>query len=318
MKVYFAPLEGLTDEAHRRIHHKYFPGIDRYYMPFLSPTQTHKLSPREERELPPCRKDFVAIPQFLTKSVEDFLWAAERCAERGYQEVNLNVGCPSGTVVAKGKGSGMLSDLESLARFFDEIFAHCPLTISVKTRLGMESAEEFPKILDCFNAYPISELTVHPRVRKQFYKGGVFMDAFRYALANSKAPVCYNGDLCTQSDLQKLGDTFPNLHAAMIGRGLIGNPSLLCGTPVRERIYQYHEELIEEYCRIFGNAHNAMCRMKEHWHMLISLFENSEKLGKQLRKCMNFEQFRAIATEILTQLPLLSDSQAAWRERTPF
>lgn len=318
MKVYFAPLEGLTDEAHRRIHHKYFPGIDRYYMPFLSPTQTHKLSPREERELPPCRKDFVAIPQLLTKSVEDFLWAAERCAERGYQEVNLNVGCPSGTVVAKGKGSGMLSDLESLARFFDEIFAHCPLTISVKTRLGMESAEEFPKILDCFNAYPISELTVHPRVRKQFYKGGVDIASFQYALEYSKAPLCYNGDICTREDLQTLQAQFPTLQAVMIGRGLIGNPAMLSGAPERNTLYAYHEELVDEYCRIFGNAHNAMCRMKEHWHMLISLFEDSEKHGKQLRKCTNFEQFRSIATEILTQLPLHAQSEAAWRERKPF
>ncbi len=318
MKFYFAPLEGLTDEAHRRIHHKYFPGIDRYYMPFLSPTQTHKLSPREVRELPPSRKDLTAIPQLLTKSVEDYLWAAECCAEQGYQEVNLNVGCPSGTVVAKGKGSGMLADLDSLTRFLDQIFARCPLSISVKTRLGMESVEEFPKILDCFNRYPICELTVHPRMRKQFYKGSVDLEAFRYALQNSKAPVCYNGDICTQDDLQKLHEQFPSLQAVMIGRGLIGNPSMLHGTLDRKTLYSYHEELIEEYCHIFGHAHNAMCRMKEHWHMLISLFENGEKLGKQLRKCTNFEQFRAIATEILTQLPLRSETEAAWRERTPF
>lgn len=318
MRIYFAPLEGLTDEAHRRIHHKYFPGIDRYYMPFLSPTQTHKLSPREVRELPPCREDLTAIPQLLTKSVDDFLWAAERCAERGYQEVNLNVGCPSGTVVAKGKGAGMLSDLQSLARFLDEVFARCSLRISVKTRLGIESAEEFPAILECFNRYPISELTVHPRVRRQFYKGGVSLEAFRYALEHSKAPLCYNGDICTCEDLQNLQAQFPVLQAAMIGRGLIGNPAMLSGSPDGKTLYAYHEELLEEYCRIFGNAHNAVCRMKEHWHMLISLFENSEKHGKQLRKCTNFDQFRAIATEILTQLPLRRETEAVWRERTPF
>lgn len=317
MKYYFAPLEGLTDYAHRRIHHKYFPGIDRYYMPFLSPTQTHKLSAREERELPPYREDLPSVPQLLTKSVEDFLWAAERCAERGYQEVNLNVGCPSGTVVAKGKGAGMLADLQSLERFLDEIFERCPLSVSVKTRLGMESTEEFPKIIECFNRFPICELTVHPRVRKQFYKGGISLDTFRYAQQHSRAPLCYNGDLCTKEDLHQLRARFPTLQAAMIGRALIGNPSMLHSTPNRDTLRAYHEELLEEYCRIFGNAHNAMCRMKEHWHMLLSLFENSEKLGKQLRKCMNFEQFRAIATEILTQLPLRSESQAEWRERTP-
>ena len=38
MRCYFAPMEGLTDSIYRRTHHKYFPDVDRYYMPFLSPT----------------------------------------------------------------------------------------------------------------------------------------------------------------------------------------------------------------------------------------------------------------------------------------
>ena len=212
----------------------------------------------------------------------------------------------------------MLANLQSLSEFLEQIFERCPLRISVKTRLGMESIEEFPDILDCFNRFPLSELIVHPRIRKQFYKGGVSIDSFCHALQFSKAPVCYNGDLCTPADLQALKQTFPTLQAAMIGRGLIGNPSMLFGIPDRASLYAYHEELIEEYCRIFGSTHNAMCRMKEHWHMLLGLFRDSEKLGKQLRKCMNYDVFRDITKEILTQLPLNSECTAAWRERTPF
>ena len=130
MRYYFAPMEGLTDSVYRRLHHKYFGGIDRYYMPFLSPTIHRTLPHMEDRELPMANSvDFGAVPQVLTKVPGDFLWAAEQCRDRGYEEVNLNVGCPSGTVVSKGKGAGMLAEPEELARFLDEVFAKSPLPV---------------------------------------------------------------------------------------------------------------------------------------------------------------------------------------------
>ena len=202
MKYYFAPLEGITDLCYRTVHHKYFPGVDRYYMPFISPTQNHCLTRKEQRELPTCDSlPCATIPQILTKSTEDFLWAAQCCNDRGYSEVNLNMGCPSGTVFTKGKGSGMLANLESLTIFLDEIFEKSPLKISVKTRVGVEDPEEFPALLDILNRYPITELIIHPRVRKTFYKGKIEMYAFRYAVANSKHSLCYNGDITSLDDI---------------------------------------------------------------------------------------------------------------------
>ena len=191
MRYYFAPMEGITDSIYRRLHHKYFGGVDRYYMPFLSPTIHRQLTHKEDRELPLAdTESFVAVPQILTKVADDFLWAAQVCADRGYGEVNLNVGCPSGTVVSKGKGSGMLRDVDALDAFLEEIFSASPLPVSVKTRLGLESEEEFKAILAVYNRYPIQELTVHPRTRKQFYDGALHMDTFRYVVENSTNPVC--------------------------------------------------------------------------------------------------------------------------------
>ena len=190
MNYYFAPMEGLTDSIYRRAHHRFFGGIDRYYMPFFSPTVHRTLTPREIRELPKADSvPFTAVPQVLTKDPGDFLWAAEVVRDLGYKEINLNIGCPSGTVVAKGKGSGMLRDLEELERFFDMIFAASSLPVSVKTRIGLETAEEFPAILDLYNRYPIKELTIHPRVRRQFYEGQVHREWFSYAVAYSKNPL---------------------------------------------------------------------------------------------------------------------------------
>ena len=314
MRYYFAPMEGITDSIYRRIHHKYFPGLDRYYMPFLSPTMHRTLSHKEDRELPLAGSvPFVAIPQILTKSAEDFLWAAQVCADRGYAEVNLNVGCPSGTVVTKGKGSGMLRDLDALDAFLDEIYKDTPLPISVKTRIGIESADEFPKILEIYNHYPICELTIHPRVRKVFYKGGVEMEAFRYAVENSTNKLCFNGNLNSLSDIDEFSSQFPMIEAVMLGRGLIGDPGMLTpgGTTVQQ-LEAFLNELLEEYMVAFGSARNAMFRMKENWGFLLHRFEDSEKLGKRLRKTTDVSEFRSITSEIFHTLPLAAQLQADW------
>ena len=305
MRYYFAPMEGLTDSIYRRAHHTYFSGVDRYYMPFLSPTIHRTLTHREDRELPMADSvDFQAVPQVLTKVAEDFLWAARVCRDRGYDEVNLNVGCPSGTVVSKGKGSGMLRDLEHLDRFLEEIFRDSVLPVSVKTRLGIEDPEEFPKILEIYNRYPIKELTIHPRVRKQFYNGTVDMEMFRYAAEHSRNPLCYNGDISSVAQIKKLQQEFPMVESVMIGRGLVADPGLLCGGTDVKALEQFMNALLEEYTVSFGGARNAMFRLKENWGLLHPRFEGVDKLWKRLRKTTDLEEYKAITAEIFHTLPL--------------
>lgn len=305
MHYYFAPLEGLTDSIYRRLHHQYFPGVDRYYMPFLSPTIHRSLTHKEDRELPMADSvPFVAIPQVLTKVPEDFLWAAQVCRDRGYEEVNLNIGCPSGTVVAKGKGSGMLRDTEGLERFLDAVFAGSVLPISVKTRLGMENPEEFPAILEVLNHYPIRELTIHPRVRKQFYSGEVSLDWFAYAVEYSKNPLCYNGDILSLPQVEDLSRKFPSVEAMMIGRGLVADPGMLSGGTDKQTLEAFMNELLAVYTIEFGGSRNAMFRLKENWGFLHSHFEGSEKLWKRLRKTTDPQEFKAITAEMFHTLPL--------------
>ena len=306
MRYYFAPMEGLTDSIYRRAHHAHFSGVDRYYMPFLSPTIHRTLTHREDRELPMADSvNFTAVPQVLTKVAEDFLWAAQVCRDRGYEEVNLNVGCPSGTVVSKGKGSGMLRDPDHLDRFLDEIFQSSVLPISVKTRLGIENPDEFPAILEIYNRYPIKELTIHPRVRKQFYNGSVNMELFRYAAENSKNPLCYNGDITSIEQIAALAREFPSVDAVMIGRGLVADPGLLCGGTDVKALEAFMNELLETYTVEFGGARNAMFRLKENWGLLHPRFEGVDKLWKKLRKTTDLEEYKAITAEIFHTLPLI-------------
>jgi len=314
MRYYFAPLEGITDSIFRRLHSKYFPGVDCYYTPFFSPTVHRGLTAREARELPQADTlTYKAVPQLLTKVSEDFLWMAGVCKELGYEEVNLNTGCPSGTVTAKGKGSGMLRDLQALEGFLDEIFAKAPLHISIKTRIGFSDKDEFPAILELYNRYPIKELTVHPRVRADFYKGAVDMDAFRYAMEHSKNPLCYNGDLISLKKVQAFRQEFPQIEAVMIGRGLVGDPGMLSpgGTDVAA-LEAFYDELFAVYTEVFGGTRNAMFRLKENWRHLLCKFEGSEKLGKRLRKTTDAGEYKIITREIFRTLPLREEMQPDW------
>ena len=305
MLYYFAPMEGLTDSIYRRLHHKYFPGVDRYYMPFISPTIHRQLTHKEDRELPMADSvSFSAVPQVLTKVPEDFLWAASVCADRGYDEVNLNVGCPSGTVVSKGKGSGMLRAPDALDSFLEEIFSKSPLPISVKTRLGLEKSDEFPAILDVLNRYPIKELTVHPRVRKQFYDGTVDMVMFDYAVQNSTNPLCYNGDILSLQQAESLLQKYPQIRSVMIGRGLIADPGMLSGGTDKAALEGFMKELMAVYEVEFGGSRNAIFRLKENWGFLHNRFEGCDKLWKRLRKTTDAAEFKSITAEIFHTLPL--------------
>jgi len=314
MRYYFAPMEGITDSIYRRLHHKYFGGVDRYYMPFLSPTIHRQLTHKEDRELPFAdAENFAAVPQILTRVPDDFLWAAQVCADRGYDEVNLNVGCPSGTVVSKGKGSGMLRDANVLDAFLEEIFSKSSLPISVKTRLGLENAADFPGILEVYNRYPIKELTIHPRTRKQFYDGELNMDMFQYAVENSNNPLCFNGELRSDACISKFSSDFPQIEAVMIGRGLIADPGMLIpGGTTRQTLQAFTEELTQCYIEAFGGARNAMFRMKENWSLLRHRFEGSDRLWKQLRKTTDLNEYRAITSQIFATLPLVDRYDPQW------
>ena len=320
MEAECAPLEGITTLWYRRAHWKRFGGAVRYYTPFLSPTREHCFTKRELREVAPeGNAGLPLVPQLLTRSAEDFLWAASALGDMGYREVNLNLGCPSGTVCAKGKGAGFLAAPEELDRFLSEVFARCPVAVSVKTRLGTEDPEEFDHLLEIFNQYPIARLILHPRVRRDQYRGWPRLEAFRLAAGRSRAPVCYNGDLCTAADGAAFQARFPQVETVMLGRGLTGDPALarkLAGGPPASRaeLESFTGELYEAYAQGYGSRHSAVPRMKELWSFLICLFRDGGKHGKAIRKAKSPAEYEDRAAAVFRELELLSDLQPDWTD----
>ena len=320
MQYEFAPMEGLTDDLFRRLHHKYFPGVDRYYTPFLSPATGHVFSKKELREvLPEDNRDICLVPQLLTNQAEQFVEGAKILGDMGYPEVNLNLGCPSGTVTAKGKGAGFLfpQRREELERFLDEIFTACPIRISIKTRLGKEDPEEFRDLLALYNRYPICRLTLHPRVQRDLYRIPARMEWFFWAQEESKNPLALSGGIEVASDFSREfhGHTPPEV--LMLGRGLAADPSLvnkLRGQPGADRdtLQRFHDELFQETAARLGSPRSTMFRMKELWSYWICLFGEHTHYQKQLRKTTSLTEYQAVVGHIFRELPLLEEAEVSW------
>jgi len=306
----FAPLDGITRAVFRQVWHRRFGGADRIFIPFFSPTHQHIITPRDRREITrEGSENLPLVPQVMSCLAPDFLWAAEALADMGYTEVNLNLGCPSGTVTAKGKGSGFLARPDELDAFFDQVFSQVRLPVSVKTRLGYQTPEEFPRLLEIFNRYPIACLTIHARVRPEKYKGPLHMDMFAQALAESKNPVCFNGDLQTVAGVRAFEAQFPAAEAVMIGRGAVADPALfrkLRGGPAatREELQAFTQELYRAYQDFYGQVGTAAQRMREVWFYLIHLFEDADRLNRPMRRFRTPGEYEAAEAAIFQELEL--------------
>ena len=180
MKDYMAPMEGVTNFVYRRTYHRFYHPMDKYFTPFIS------AKPKKIRTAQLLKDDY------------------------GHQEVNLNLGCPSGTVTAKGKGAGFLAEPQKLDQFLDQIFSKLDMKISIKTRIGTHYEEDWEYLLAIYEKYPIHELIIHPRIQTDMYRGVPRLGAYEKAVNRLKMPLCYNGNLFSAADYKRITESFPD------------------------------------------------------------------------------------------------------------
>ncbi len=324
MKLEMAPLEGLTTYVYRNAHAKYFGKMDKYYTPFISLHKEKEFNHKELQEiLHQNNEGLCVVPQVLTNSAEDFLRAADKLKALGYEEININMGCPSGTVTAKAKGAGMLDDPMRLERFLQEVFEKTPVAISIKTRIGMDSAEEWEDLLKIYNKFPLKELIIHPRVREDFYKNKPNWDAYALAVKESKNSLCYNGDIFGVEDYQKLMECFPEVDRIMLGRGVLVNPFLaaqiqkeLCDTSVNctageidwEVLQAFHDELYRDYSDLLSGDRNILFKMKELWFYMVRLWPDAEKYQKGVCKAKNCREYEISVNKMFREMMTVGKS----------
>ena len=328
MKIYLAPMEGITTYIFRNAYHKYYGGIDTYYTPFVA---NRRLKSRELRDvLPKNNTALPLVPQILTNKTDVFLEITEQLEDMGYNEVNFNLGCPSGTVVTKGRGAGFLNDPTILERFLDIIYDKSPLSISIKTRLGIESLFEWEDILKIYSKFPIKELIIHARTLSQQYGGTPHIEAFKMAQDMLSCPLCYNGDITDTDTYGKLLDECPDTTAVMIGRGAIADPELplklkntnsnsgqFCtsstdnnekifnntisegrdNTMDRSKFLSFHDEILTGYRDYMSGEQPVLYKMKELWTFWSQHSNLDKKILKKIRKVQSISAYQNIVKQ---------------------
>lgn len=332
MKIELAPMEGITTYIYRNALNKYYGGVEIYYTPFISTHKDKSLNFKEIKELKPENNQGIyLIPQILTNNAKEFFFTSSQIKEYGYNYINLNFGCPSGTVTSKGKGSGALQDINALEKLLDEIFSKTDLKISVKTRMGYADPSEWENLIHVYEKFPIEELIVHARVREDFYNGYARIQA----LAGYPFPDClklsYNGDIFSSYDVECVQKLIPHADAVMVGRGIISNPNLASEIKSysenkrnkcefdKSVFKAFNHELIDKYSDIMPGEKNTLFKLKELWIYMIKHFErmelginenyrpdfkdvpndsNSKKLLKSIRKCNSIIEYERIIDTI--------------------
>ncbi len=290
MNLYFAPLEGITKFVYRQVHHEMFGGCDAYFAPFITPSDSEKIGIKALRDVLPEHNEGIPLKvQVQTNLAASFLKFEEKLTKVGYDEVNINLGCPSGTVVKKGRGAGFLQNPEGLDRFLSEIFEKSSLKISVKTRIGFSDSSEMEHLTEIYNRYPISLVTVHPRTRNDFYNGVPDIAVFRKVYQTSKNPLCYNGNIFTEEDYKKIVTEFPELDSVMLGRGAIANPAIFREIKGGEKlttqeVFAFTEKLTEAYLKELKSETFTLQKLKEVWIYMMWNYPEEKKIFKQVKK----------------------------------
>ena len=301
-------MEGITNFIFRRVYLKHFGGIDLSYTPFIVANQTYSFKTKEKHELIPY--DERTVPQILSNNPDAFIHAAGYMKDLGYKEVNLNLGCPSPTVSGRGRGAGMLKDIEKLDAFLDRVFSTEGLpAVSVKTRAGVEDPAEVNAIAKLYKKYPFDKIIVHPRLLKDYYKGCVRRDCFRVFYENFEpGKLVFNGDINTAEDAAGIAWEFPGVDKIMTGRGLLSDPllpekiraagadntSAPADAPVdapsdapadaAERIFAFLDELWDEYAAYLSGEADVLAKMKELWSYLYRSFDDGDSILRAVRK----------------------------------
>lgn len=322
MKIYMAPLEGVTGFVFRNAYEEFYGKgrVDKYFIPFISPNKSKGYTTREQNDIRPEHNAGInTVPQIMANDPGLFLEAASMLNDMGYREINLNLGCPSGTVVSKFRGAGFLAMPLELDSFLDKVLSSPVMknmNMSVKTRTGLNSHEEFRLLLEIYNDYSLSEVIIHPRVRTDYYKNTPDMEIFKWAVEESRNPVCYNGDIFTIEDYTRFTELCPEVDRIMLGRGFVGNPGIIGqighketpqgseedGVKSADTLKRFTDRLLNDYIRVMDNEVNAMHKMKEVWIYINQFNPGNEKAFKKIKKSHRLSEYQAGVEEFVNSM----------------
>ncbi len=306
--IYLAPFQGITGTVFRTVYMSHFVGVDKLYTPFFTGIYKKKNLTTRADELDVIHYGkSPLIPQILSKDAEEIIRFATFCSEKGFTEINWNLGCPYPRVANKKRGSGMLPYPEMVAEILEQLQEKLPLNFSVKCRLGYYSADEIFNLVPVFNKYNISELIIHARIGKQLYKGEADTEIFKKTIGLWTMPLAYNGDIFSVDDLHRLQEDFPKVNRWMIGRGLLMDPFLpgdIKGVAFqgdrKTKIQQFVVDLYLAYRKKMNDRLQAINVMKELWGFLRYSFDDPHKVFNRIKKCKSFDEYEQAVSDVFS------------------
>jgi tRNA-dihydrouridine synthase len=310
LTIYSSPLQGFTDFRFRNAFQRFFGGIDQYIAPYIRVNGNLELKPGNERDiLPANNKSLDLIPQIITKSAEELLFVAKYVQNLGYTELNWNLGCPYPMIAKKGMGSGLLSMPQKIEEILNRVCAETDIQISVKMRLGYDSPQEIFHVLPVLERYRLANITIHPRIGKQLYRGDVDLKAFEECLKLTSHKIFYNGDITSVRSFREMKERFPAINHWMIGRGLIADPFLPYMIKADNPVYpenrygifnSFHDSLLSSYEEALSGQNHLLLKMYSLWEFFIKSFPNSPKGLKKIKKAQSLSMYREVVRQIIT------------------
>ena len=299
--IHQAPLQGFTDHIWRNAFNAVFGGIDCYYSSFLR-IEHGEIRRKDFRDIMPENNAGINfVPQILACQPDDAVAMVKRIADLGYNRVDINLGCPFPPITRKNRGAGMLSNPSLVENLFISLASVAGIEYSVKMRLGMNSADDWKHILPLFDILKPTHITIHPRIGAQQYKGDIDIDKFSLFYDDCGYPVIYNGDITTLQQVEEVTAKFPKLKAVMVGRGLLYDPSMLCGGGNFAAIHRFHSMLFDgnkDYLE--GGDHQVLAKMLTYWEYLLP--DADKSLRKKVLKSTSLLKYSAAVEDLFSKL----------------
>ncbi|MCM1051829.1 MAG: tRNA-dihydrouridine synthase family protein [Paenibacillus sp.] len=300
LKIFSAPIQGLTELPWRRFHHDiYGDGITGYFTPFLR-VERGEVRRRDVRDLNSEMNGGVPLtPQIIFRDVAEFEMLCDIVCASGFSHIDINMGCPFPPQVHHGRGTGMIANVPLLTEIAAMMKGrYSDVTFSVKMRLGVDSPTEWNDALPVINNMPLSHLTVHPRTARQQYSGELWLDEFSRLLDAIDHPVVFNGDLREPSAIDDIYARFPGLYGVMIGRGLFSRPSMVAEWLAREEwtpsrrmqdvlrlhslVYGYYKDSLSGDAQVLG-------KIKPFWEYMVP--DLDKKAYKGIKKASSLRKY---------------------------
>lgn len=303
MIYYLAPVQGHTDAAYRHFHASIYSGADGvvYTTPFIR-LEKGEIRKKDLRDaFSDLNAPQVVVPQVIFRDGQELSALVQKLKEENpaLPRIDINMGCPFPLQTSRGRGAATLADAACREAVRSVVEGNPDVNFSVKMRLGYRD-EEWQEALEMLNSLQLDHIAVHPRTAADQYTGALHMEAFDAIYENSKNPVVYNGDILTPADAAAIVEKYPRLHGLMIGRGVLGRPSLI--TEIREgaewdaerrikMMLEFHRVLLAHYRdTLIGGDHQVLSKISPFWEYAES--EIGRKAWKAIRKATTMAKYQ--------------------------